>query len=182
MRFTPITITDKLGREILLRGPKLSDSEALITYLRETTAETPYLIREPQEVTMTIPQEESFIQSRIEAERECMLLAFYNGELIGSCALVAAGPYARYAHRCSVSIALYKKYWGGGIGKAMMETVLSIAGSVGYDQAELEMMADNRPAKALYEKLGFVEYGRFPRNMKYEDGTYADAIWMMKLL
>ena len=30
--------------------------------------------------------------------------------------------------------------------------------------------------------LGFIKYGTFPSNMKYSDGTYASADWMMKKL
>ena len=64
----------------------------------------------------------------------------------------------------------------------MLGTVLDIAKSLGYEQAELEVIEGNEKAKSLYEKLGFVEYGRYPDNMKYADGTYADAFWMMKKL
>ena len=64
----------------------------------------------------------------------------------------------------------------------MLETVLDIAKKMGYEQAELEVIADNKPAIALYEKLGFKIYGTFPNNMKYADGSYADTYWMMKKL
>lgn len=64
----------------------------------------------------------------------------------------------------------------------MLETVLDIAEKVGYEQAELEVIADNKPAIALYEKLGFKIYGTFPDNMKYEDDSYVAAYWMMKKL
>ena len=30
--------------------------------------------------------------------------------------------------------------------------------------------------------MGFKIMGTFPNNMKYKDGTYADAYWMMKKL
>ena len=36
--------------------------------------------------------------------------------------------------------------------------------------------------KKNYEKLGFKKYGTFPDNMKYSDGKYMDAYWMMKKL
>ena len=64
----------------------------------------------------------------------------------------------------------------------MMEILLTEAKQVGYEQAELDVIADNHRAVALYKRLGFEQYGVMPRNMQYTDGTYADAIWMMKKL
>lgn len=64
----------------------------------------------------------------------------------------------------------------------MLENALMVAKEMGYEQAELEVIADNKNAISLYEKLGFVRYGTFPDNMKYSDGSYADAFWMMKKL
>ena len=69
-----------------------------------------------------------------------------------------------------------------GLGRQMMKILLQTAKEVGYEQAELDVMADNCRAVALYESLGFERFGVMPRNMKYADGTYADAIWMMKQL
>ena len=52
----------------------------------------------------------------------------------------------------------------------------------GFEQIELEVVEGNERALHLYKKLGFEVYGTFPKNMKYKDGTYADAYWMMKKL
>ena len=57
MKFEPIEIKDKNNRTIVLRNATPDDAEDLITYLKVTTAETPYLIREPEEVVMTREQE-----------------------------------------------------------------------------------------------------------------------------
>lgn len=182
MIFKALEIKDKLDRTVVLRSAEVSDAEALIEYLKVTTAETPFLIREPDEVTITLEQEERFIESRIEAEKELMLVATIDGKHIGNCSLMSLAPYKRYAHRCEVAIALYQEYCGCGIGKAMMQTVLEVAKKLGYEQAELEVIADNKNAIAMYESLGFVKYGTFPYNMKYTNGTYAEADWMMKRL
>lgn len=182
MKFGPIEVTDKLGRTIVLRNAELTDATALIEYLKVTTSETPFLIREPEEVTLTTEQEEAFIQRCMDDEKGLMLVANMDGEHIGNCSLNGLLPYKRYAHRCDIAIALYQKYCGAGIGELMMNTVLSIAKEIGYEQAELEVIADNQAAIHLYQKVGFQEYGRFPHNMKYQDGTYADAMWMMKYL
>lgn len=182
MKFHAISTQDKLGRDVILRSAEISDAADLIDYLRITTSETPFLIREPEEVTITVEQEKSFIESKLAAERELMLIATIDGKHIGNCSLMSIAPYKRYAHRCGVAIALYQEYCGCGIGKIMMQTVLDMAKELGYEQAELEVISDNKGAIEMYKKLGFVKYGSFPGNMKYSDGTYADADWMMKKL
>ncbi len=64
----------------------------------------------------------------------------------------------------------------------MLETVLDVAAALEYEQAELEMVAENKPVISLYETLSFQKYGIFPDNMKYSDGSYTDVYWMMKKL
>lgn len=182
MIFKPIEIQDKLGRTIVLRTPTPDDADALIDYLKVISAETPYLIREPEEITITHEQEVNFINNSIASERSVILIATLDDNHIGNCSLQSLGNFKRYAHRCDIAIALYQEYCGYGIGKQMLETILKIAKEIGYEQAELEVISSNTSAIALYEKLGFKKYGTFPRNMKYSDGTYDSADWMMKEL
>lgn len=182
MRFGPVEITDRLGRTVILRNAEEEDADALIRYLKVTTSETSFLIREPDEVKLTREQEENFIRNNIEAERELLMIATIDGRHVGNCSVMSVGPYKRYAHRCDVAIALYQEFCGCGIGTKMMQTALDLAKRAGYEQAELEVVSGNKGAIALYEKLGFEKSGCFPRNMKYADGTYSDADWMMKRL
>ena len=195
MQYEEKTFLDKFGRTVIIRNARPEDSADLIEYLKITSGETPYLIREPEEITITKDQEELFIQNIIDAERELMLVAHIidaerelmlvahiDGKHVGNCSLMSIAPYKRYSHRCDVAIALYKEYCGCGIGKVMLQAVLDAAKSVGYEQAELEVVAENKNAIAMYEKLGFKKYGTFPNNMKYSDGTYVDAYWMRKKL
>ena len=92
MKFDTIQFIDKLGREVCLRNAEESDAAALIDYLTITTAETPYLIREPEEVTITLEQEKSFIQRTKDAERELLLIAEIDGKHIGNCSLMNIAP------------------------------------------------------------------------------------------
>ena len=175
-------IKDKKGRDVLLRSAEEKDAEALIDYMKITAVETPFLLREPDEISLTIEQEQAFIKAKKDSENELLLIAETGGRHIGNASLMSAGGFKRYRHRCEIAIALYQEYCGLGIGKAMLEMVLDIAKKAGYEQAELEVIANNKPAIALYEKLGFQKYGTFPDNMKYADGSHADAYWMMKKL
>ncbi len=182
MKMNQKRINDRSGREIILRSAEPSDAEPLIHYMNITTSETPYLIREQGEFHMTVEDEKRFLQENLNDPRSLMLIATIDGEHIGNCSIAPIGNYRRYAHRCDIAIALYQKYCGLGIGRQMMEEALAQAVSMGYEQAELEVIAANKAAIHLYENLGFRKYGTFPDNMKYMDGKYADAYWMMKKL
>jgi hypothetical protein len=61
MRFDTLEVKDKTGQTIVLRNAEESDAEDLIKYLKITTGETPFLIREPDEVKLTIEDEKRFI-------------------------------------------------------------------------------------------------------------------------
>lgn len=182
MRYGPLTVRDRTGEEIVIRNAEPQDADDLLRYLKVTSAETPFLVREPEEITLTAEEERAFLGRLLASERELMLVACADGRHVGNCSLMSAGPQLRYRHRCSVGIALYREFWGRGIGRLLMEAVLDAARRVGYEQAELEAVSGNVRAIALYESLGFETYGTFPRNMKYKDGSYADNVWMMKRL
>ena len=182
MNIDPITFTDKMGRTVTLRAAEPKDAKALIEYLKIVNAETPFLLREPDECNITLENEEAFLKGKLDSEREIMLIALIDGKHVGNCSIASVGSYKRVRHRCEVAIALYQEYCGCGIGRVMLETALDIARKANYEQAELEVIEGNTKAMALYEKLGFKKYGTFPNNMKYKDGSYRDSYWMMMQL
>lgn len=182
MRIKPIRIKDKTDRNIEIRSAELSDASQLLELLRTTAQETPFLVREPNEISFSIEQEEEFIRKRIDAKNEVMLVAVAGERVIALGSLHTILPYRRYAHRCSVSLAVCRDFWNIGIGHAMMEVLLDTASELGYEQAELEVIEENAAAIILYEKLGFEKKGSFPNSVKYKDGEYADSYFMVKLL
>ena len=182
MRFGPKTLHDKTGQDVVFRNAEGSDAAALLEFLKTTAAETPWLIREPDEIVLSEEDERRFLEAKAESPRELMLTAWADGLHIGNCSLMSMGSARRYAHRCGIALALYRAYWGRGIGTLLIDTVLQSARGIGYEQAELEVAAGNHRAVALYEKMGFHPYGILPNNMKYPDGSVCDALWMMKTL
>lgn len=169
------------GHELLLRNARTEDAKMLLEYLKVTSGETRFLVKDPEEITLTLDEEREFIERQNTSERNLMLVGFLDGEHVGNCSFMGIGD-GRYRHRASMGIALYRKYTGLGIGTVMIEMLLSIAKENGIEQMELEVVADNERAISLYKKMGFEVFGTFPDNMKYKDGTYADALWMMKKL
>ena len=48
----------------------------------------------------------------------------------------------------------------------------------GYEQLELEVVAENTSAVALYKKAGFVEFGRNPKGFKSRISGYQELVSM----
>ena len=125
------------GRKVVLRSAEERDAEALIAYLQATAAESRFLLREPEEQTLTVEDEVQFIRRKNEAERDLMLLAFVEGRYAGNCAINSHGDKLRVLHRCDIGIALYQEFCGQGLGTLMLTELLKIAKECGYQQAEL---------------------------------------------
>ena len=85
MEYASKEILLKNGRACLLRLAEASDAEMLLEYLKATSGETPYMIREPEEVRTSLEEEAEFIRKNRENPRALHLLAFVDGAFAGSC-------------------------------------------------------------------------------------------------
>ncbi len=170
------------GKSAVLRSAVPEDAEMLLRYMRITTSETPFLLRNPGEIRMTSEDEKRFLERIMGSPRELMLLAEIDGAHAGNASLSSLGSLERCMHRCRLAVALYKDYWGLGLGHAMLVDLLEAARRIGYEQAELQVCTENKRAIALYQKLGFSICGTLPHSMKYPDGQYADEYTMIRYL
>ena len=172
----------KDGRTCILRSVEIKDAAAMIEYLRVVSSETPFLLRNEDEVTYTVESEEILLEAKRNNPREIMMVAEVDGIIAGNCGIVTNGNLRRVYHRCGFAIALKEAYWNFGIGSAMMEYAFSLAKEMGYEQAELEVVEGNNRAKRLYERFGFKETGKNFHALKYDDGSYRDEYRMVKIL
>ena len=182
MNFEPRTILLKDGRKCILRPTHPDDSEQMIEYLKLTAAETPFVLRYPDEVTYTLESEREILGQSLENKDTAMMVAVVDGIVAGNCAVNGVGNKRKILHRCSLGIALKKDFWGLGIGTEMLTYAFELAKQIGYEQMELEVVCGNERAVRVYEKCGFCETGRHFRALKYDDGTYRDELIMSRLL
>ena len=92
------------------------------------------------------------------------------------------GTKDKLRHRAEFGISLLKEYWGLGLGRALTEACIQCAREAGYAQLELSVVADNERAIALYEKEGFVEYGRNPRGFLSRTSGFQELVYMLLAL
>ncbi len=182
MRFPARSITLKDGRACVLRPTASEDSEAMIAYMKRTAAETPYLLRYPDEVQFTLEGEREILSRILEDPGSVMMVAEVDGQVAGNASVSGIGTKRKILHRCSLAIALYQAYWGLGIGTAMIGYLTELARQIGFAQIDLEVVAENMQAIALYRKCGFVETGRRVRALRFDDGSFHDELLMVKTL
>ena len=182
MIFEEKKINLKDGRICMLRSVEIRDAGNMIEYLRMVSLETPFLLRNGDEVTYTIEAEEQLLENKRNSPREIMMVAEVEGIIAGNCGIVSIGSLRRVYHRCGFAIALKKDYWNLGIGSAMMDYAFNLAKKMGYEQVELEVVEGNIRAKKLYEHCGFRETGKNLHALKYDDNSYRDEYKMVKIL
>lgn len=171
----------KDGRTAVLRNPTADDAPRLLDYMLATAGETEFVLRYPEECRMTEAQERAFLEGALEDPDRMMLSCFVDGELAGNCS-IQFETRQKFRHRASVAIALYQRFWGLGIGTAMFDVMTETARKRGVMQLELDYIEGNDRARALYEKVGFVEVARHPDAIRLKDGSMRQLVFMIKKL
>ena len=178
MKYNKI-ITLKNGKEAILRNGEFADGEAVFVNFNETHAETDYLLSYPDENSFNAQQEAEFLKNKTESPNEIEIVALVDGVVAGTAGIEAVGAKYKLKHRAELGIAILKEYWGLGLGKALMEACIECAKEAGYTQLELNVVAENERAVALYKKMGFVEYGRNPRGFNSRVSGYQEVVYML---
>lgn len=171
-------ITLKNGDICTLRNAAEKDGEQVLGVFNKTHAETDFLLSYPDESSFTAAQESDFLKEKTERENEIEIAAEINGKIVGTAGIEPVGRGFKVRHRADFGIAILKEYWGLGIGAALTNACIECARAAGYSQLELNVIAENKAAAALYEKAGFKEYGRNPRGFRSRTTGFQELIYM----
>ena len=177
MRYHKI-IPLKDGRTCTLRNGTAEDGQALLAIFNLTHAQTDYLLTYPEESTHTAQEEAEFLKQKTESTDEIELLAEVDGAVVGSAGIGCVGRREKTRHRARFGISVDKAYWGLGIGRALTEACIECAKTAGYVQLELEAVAENEHALALYRSVGFAEYGRNPKGFRSRLSGWQELVLM----
>lgn len=181
MELSQKTIRLKDGREALIRSAQPGDAAEMAAFMKITAGETEFLLRYPEECTMSEAAEAVFLDDVLNSADQVMPCCFLDGKLAGN-AMLTMNSRIKTRHRGSVAIGLRKEYWGLGIGTALFGEMIAIAKDRGLDHLELDYIEGNDRARCLYEKMGFVEVARVPDAYRLKDGSVRESILMMKKL
>ena len=181
MYFAPKEIILKDGRTAVLRSPLPADAAAGLALMKQTAGETPFLLRSPEECTLTLEEEERFLARFPEDPNSLMILCFVDGVLAGNCQLMRKTKL-KNRHRASIGIALCREFWGLGIGTALFRELITQGEEWGLKQLELEVIEGNERGLALYRKMDFEITGAVPNAIRMPDGSFVREFYMVKPL
>ena len=162
---------------ITYREAEPSDAGKFLEYCKIVGAESDNLTFGEEGIPFTISQEADFIRKYSGNPNSIMLVAFDEGELVGTGAVSIVSARERFAHRREIAISVRKDYWGKGIGTGLMNRLIDFCKENGATTIELEVRSDNERAIALYKKFGFKKIGQNEKFFKI-NGEFVSADYM----
>ena len=171
-------ITLKNGDICTLRNGDEKDGAQVLEVFNLTHEETDFMLSYPDEGSFTEEQESEFLKAKTESKNEIEMVAEINGKIVGTAGIDAVGNKYKVSHRAEYGIGILKAYWGLGVGSALTNACIECARAAGYSQLELNVVAENTAAIALYKKFGFREYGRNPQGFRSRISGFQELIYM----
>ena len=171
-------ITLKDGRICILRNGTEKDGKAVLDNFILTHEQTDNLLSYSDESDITAEQEDQFLKNKTESDCEIEILAEVDGIVAGLAGIDSMGSQYKVRHRADFGISVDQEYWGLGIGRALMEACIECAKMAGYEQMELNVVAENTRAIDMYEKAGFIEFGRNPKGFRSRLSGYQELVYM----
>lgn len=168
----------KNGKECCLRNGDEEDGQAVFENFNLTHAQTDYLLSYPEEHSFDVVGESKFLKKKSESENEIQIIAVIGNTVAGTAGIEAVGTKYKVRHRAEFGISIAKEFWGLGIGRALTNACIECARKAGYEQLELNVVAENARAISMYGKAGFVEYGRNPKGFKSRTAGFQELIYM----
>lgn len=167
----------KNGRALLIREAGAEDARAVLDYVEDISGESNFLSFGPGEFELTEAEEAAALREYRDSDNRLYIIGLVDGIIVATLSF-SAGRRPRVRHSGEFGMSVRKRYWGLGIGSAMLDALIDWARGTGIvRKINLRVRTDNRRAIALYRRKGFVVEGRIRREI-FLDGEYFDHYWM----
>ena len=147
----------------IIRNATITDAKGVLENTKIIREETDFLLSYPDEINFSVEEKEKFLEDKENSPCEIQICAIVDDRIVGLAGISAVGSKDKVKHRAEFGVSIEKAYYGKGIGTALTQVCIECAKTAGYRQLELEVVAENTNAIALYKKFGFTEIGRNPR-------------------
>ncbi|OGK16327.1 hypothetical protein A2774_05285 [Candidatus Roizmanbacteria bacterium RIFCSPHIGHO2_01_FULL_39_12c] len=170
----------KKGKKILIRYPKITDTESILNYFNTLSKEKTYIRFQGER--LTLKEEEKYMRDilkKIKENRVVKLLAFISDKLVGVADIKMQEKIETHVGIFGITVA--KEFRGEGIGKLLLKLAIEEAKKKIKDLeiVTLGCFANNQAACTMYKNFGFIEYGNLPEGVKHKR-EYVDHLYFYK--
>lgn len=171
----------KDGSRCIIRRALESDAAEIVSYSNIIGGESDFLSYGSNEFAHNIDGERQIIREYSEGRNRIFIVAEVGGCICGVLTFWGNNR-KRLEHWGELGISVLKKYWGRGIGQALMEFLIEWAQNGGMvKKIDLMVREDNYNAISLYKKMGFEVEGMIRRAMRIGN-TYYNFVYMGRLI
>ena len=183
----PITLTSRGVATATLRRLAATDASGLLTLEQAMVEDGQGMVQAPTD----IPSNEAamlrslrpFLDGSLSGSNGIYLVVASRSA--GTVPILGQGEVRRLAptrvrHGAMLAVGVHPSARRRGYGRALMSGLLGWADGQGILRIELSVRADNAPARALYQRLGFVEEGRRQGFVRLENGHFVDDLIMAR--
>lgn len=163
---------------MIIRKPKLSDTDNFFNMLVNLDNETKFMLFEPGERGTDTSRVKAMIENS-ESGYHLLLIADDGNEIVGFIS-AQRGLTNRIKHSAYIVVGIRQAYRGKGIGTKFFQKLDKWAQENKVTRLELTVLCPNTIAKHLYEKNGFVVEG-LKKHTVLLDGKYVDEYLMAKI-
>lgn len=168
----------KDGNVVVIRTAVPDDAVAVLEHAKAILTEDLFNVTTIGEFEVTEEQERQWLGDIYDNPGHIALLAEVSGELAGF-AYCQNNARKRVGHVGTLHMGVASGFRGNGVGSCLLEALIDWANAnCVIEKLCLNVFADNEKAMSMYEKLGFVEYGRRIDEIKIGPGKYVDDIMM----
>lgn len=162
----------------MLRSLDGDDAAEILRHMILTSDETENMRRYPDEITITEAEERAFLEQIADSGDAILIAAVVGGRIVANAGLLPVSTSEKCRHRAGFGISIQREYWNRGLGSLLTAVVLDAARQMGYEQVELDVVAENDRAIGLYERFGFRVFGKNERAFRTRDGRYQAVLLM----
>ncbi|MDM1397960.1 GNAT family N-acetyltransferase [Myroides odoratimimus] len=179
MLFTPITTSLKNNKQVIIRLASSNDASALLNLIKQYLDTSEYIPINSSDFNKTVAEIEAWIEKLNGTDNSIMLVAEYNGQLIGN--LDLTGQHRKtLQHTAVLGMGILLEWRNTGLGTALLSSAVEWAKRNNtLEILTLDVYTENIAGIELYRKQGFKEVGIVPNFIKDNDRYYDNMrMWL----
>ena len=182
MNLSPSEAKLKNGLAVILRSPKVEESELLLRHLRINFSESYRNMNSPADFFDNFPveEEQKILSEFTESKTKFMLSAFHEGAIVGNLGCFGiAGAF--HKHNARIGMGNQLAFCGIGLGTELLNRAFGASKEMGFRRLELNVRTFNHAGIALYEKHGFERVGLLTKVAFIDGEDYDEFVYQKHL-